>query len=201
MKIVFDTKEYLEKAWDIAEQINIDGSIATKLKGAMLYSTLNICDAMQLLIQKSNFVSANILFRSMLEYLFRAYWLNRIASDEEVIETIKEDNWPKTKSLHQLISGKNQLIDLLAREKIKIQDILNSYTHGGAQNPLAQLGSGRHIEPNIPESEVTYLLTMVQLNIYIILFEMAHLSGSNELEIEIMKIMDEVMDVNIIERS
>jgi hypothetical protein len=42
---------------------------------------------------------------------------------------------------------------------------------------------------------------MVQLNIYIILFEMAHLSGSNELEIEIMKIMDEVMDVNIIERS
>ena len=117
------------------------------------------------------------------------------------IETIKEDKWPKTKCLHQLLSGKNQLIDLLAREKIKIQDILNSYTHGGAQNPLAQLGSGRHIEPNIPESEVTYLLTMVQLNIYIILFEMAHLSGSNELEIEIMKIMDEVMDVNIIERS
>lgn len=162
----------------------------------MLYSTLNICDAMQLLIQKRNFVSANILFRAMFEYLFRAYWLNRVASDEEVIETIKEEKWPKTKKLHKLIAGKNPLIDLLASDKIKIQDILNSYIHGGAQNPLAQLGGGRHIEPNIPESEVMYLLTMVQLNTYVLLFEMAHLSGSDELETEIMKLINEVMSVS-----
>ena len=73
MKIVFDTREYLEKVWNIAERISIDSHITTQFKGGMLYSALNICDAMQDLIQKRNFVSANILFRSLLEYVFRGY--------------------------------------------------------------------------------------------------------------------------------
>lgn len=198
MKIVFDTREYLEKAWDIAERIGIDGNVTTQFKGAMFYSTLNICDAMQMLIQKRNFVSANILFRSLLEYVFRAYWLNRIATEDEIIQVMDEDKWPKTNNLHELITGMNSIIDLLATEKFKIRDILHSYIHGGTQNPLGQLGSSGYIEPNILDSEVSYLLYVIQLSTYVTLSEMAHLSGSDEIEEEIVKIVEELVGEKII---
>ncbi|MES9897482.1 MAG: DUF5677 domain-containing protein [Sedimenticola sp.] len=198
MKIVFDTREFLEKAWRIAEKISISSDVNTQFKGAMLYSTFNICDAMQILIQKKNFVSANILFRSLFEYVFRAYWLNRIACEEEVLQAMNDEKWPKTKSLHDLIAGKNSIIDVLASEKLKIQDILHSYIHGGSQNPLGQLGAGGYIEPHIPDSEVSYLLSMIQLNTYVILSEMAHLSGSTEIEAEIVQIMEELVGEKII---
>ncbi|MEM5537260.1 hypothetical protein WNY58_12765 [Neptuniibacter pectenicola] len=191
MKKVFDTREHLEKAWSIAEKISIDGSAATQFKGAMLYSTLNICDAMQLLIYKRNFVSANILFRSLFEYVFRSFWLNRLASEEQVELAMKEEKWPKTKNLHKLLAGQNAVIDLLVSEKTKIQDILHSYIHGGSQNPLSQLGNGAYIQPNIPESEVSYLLDMISISTYSILFEMAHLAKSDELKAEIMEIVGE----------
>ncbi len=189
MKKVFVTREHLEKAWSIAEKISIDGSAVTQFKGAMLYSTLNICDAMQLLIYKRNFVSANILFRSLFEYVFRCFWLNRFASEEEVELAMKEERWPNTKKLHGLLANQNAVIDLLVSEKIKIQDILHSYIHGGSQNPLGQLGNGAYIQPNIPESEVSYLLDIISISTYSILFEMAHLAKSDELKAEIMGIV------------
>ncbi len=193
MKIVFDTREYIEKAWNIAEKISIDSEITTQFKGAMFYSILNICDAMQMLIQKRNFVSANILFRSLLEYVFRSYWLNRIADKNEIVLAMENDKWPKTKKIHELIAGKNSIIDIFASEKSKIQDILHSYIHGGSQNPLGQLGGSGHIEPNIPDSEASYLLHVIQLSIYVALSEMTHLSGSDKIEAEIVKIVEELL--------
>ncbi len=198
MKIVFDTRDFLEKAWGIAEKISISSDVNAQFKGAMLYSAFNICDAMQMLIQKKNFVSANILFRSLFEYIFRAYWLNRIASVEDVLQAMSEDKWPKTKALHDLIAGKNSIIDALVSEKSKIQDILHSYIHGGSQNPLGQLGADGHIEPNISDSEVSYLLSMIQLNAYVSLCEMAHLSGSDEIEAEIFQIMEALVDEKVV---
>lgn len=196
MKIVFDTRDFLEKAWAIAEKTSISSDVNAQCKGAMLYSAFNIFDAM--LIQKKNFVSANILFRSLFEYVFRAYWLNRIASVEDVLQAMSEDKWPKTKALHDLIAGKNSIIDALVSEKSKIQDILHSYIHGGLQNPLGQLGADGHIEPNIPDSEVSYLLSMIQLNAYVSLCEMAHLSGSDEIEAEIVQIMEELVGEKVV---
>ena len=198
MNIVFDTREYLEKAWNITERISVDSQITTQFKGGMLYSALNICDAMQDLIQKRNFVSANILFRSLLEHVFRGYWLSRIASDDDVDKAMNEDRWPGTKKLHDLIKGENAVIDILASEKLKIKDILDSYIHGGSQNPLGQLGNKGYIEPNIPDSEVSYLLNIIKLSAYVTLFEMAHLSKSREIENEIMQIMKELVGEKII---
>jgi hypothetical protein len=198
MKIVFDTQEQINKAWNIAEKVSINGGITIKFKGAMFYSTLNICDAMQVLIQKRNYVAANILLRSLLEYLFRSYWLNRVATENEIVLAINEDWWPKTKILHSLIAEKNSIIDLLASEKLKIQDILHSYVHGGSQNPLSQLGSSGFIEPNITDSEVTYLLNVVQLCTCVTLSEMAHLSDSDETEAEIVRMVKELIGERII---
>jgi hypothetical protein len=198
MQIVFETREFLEKAWVIAEKVSISNDVNTQFKGAILYSTLNICDAMQVLIQKKNFVSANILFRPLFEYMFRAYWLNRIASEDDVLQAMNQEKWPKTKSLHDLIAGKNSIIDVLVSEKVKIQDILHSYIHGGSQNPLGQLGHKGFIEPNIPDSEVSYLLGMIQLSTFVALFEMAHLAEQPEIETEIIQIMEEMVGEKII---
>ncbi|MET0103365.1 MAG: hypothetical protein ABW078_16675 [Sedimenticola sp.] len=198
MHIVFNTRKYIDKAWNIAEKLSVGGDVSTQFKGAMLYSTLNICDAMQMLIQKRNFVSANILFRSLYEYVFRGYWLNRIADEHEIALAIEQEKWPKTKALHALIEGKNTIIDLLANEKTETQNILHSYIHGGSQNPLGQLGSGRYIEPNIPDSEVSYLLKVVQLSTYVALSEMMHLSGTDEFEAELVQIVEEVIGEKLI---
>ncbi len=136
MKIVFDTREYIEKAWNIAERISIDDSVTTQFKGGMLYSALNICDAMQGLIQKRNFVSANILFRSLLEYVFRGYWLSNFATDDEVAKAINADKSPYTKKLHEVIKGGNAILDPLVRDKTIINEIFHTYMHGTTKNAL-----------------------------------------------------------------
>lgn len=188
MKSVFDTREYLEQAWDIVETIAIDSDNESRFKGSMLYSTLNICDAMQLLIQKRNFVSSNILLRSLFEYLFRSYWLCRAALPEEIESAMMSDEWPGTKSIHISIEGKSNLIDLLASEKLKIQNILHSYIHAGNQNPLGNFSPDNTISPNVPDSEVSYLLNMVQVTSLIVLLEMANMAKSDDAQKAVMKL-------------
>lgn len=192
--MVFDTRDFLEKAWEVVEKVRIDGARDNRFRGAMLYSALNICDAMQLLIQKRNFVSANILFRALFEYVFRAYWLNRQATSDQIALAIEEDDWPRTKFLHESIEGHSSEIDALVAEKLKVQDILHSYIHGGSQNPLGQFGSMGHIEPNIADSEVAYLLHVVQLSTYIIVAEMIYLSDSTELEADVAQMVEDLIN-------
>lgn len=193
MKIIFDARDYLEKVWAISEKISFDGSANSQFIGSMLFSALNICDAMQLLIEKRNFVSTNILLRSLYEYIFRSFWLNRVAAFEDIQCCMKEDKWPATPALHSAINGMNEIVDLLVAEKVKIQAILNSYIHGGSQNPLSQLGDDNYITPNIPDSEVIYLLQVVQLCSYVVLCESIYLSNTNEFDSEV-----EVMGNNLL---
>ena len=193
MELVFETRDYLEKAWKLVERIEIDASPEDQFRGAMLYSTLNICDGMQVLVQQRNFVAANVLFRALFEYVFRAYWLNRVASVRQVERAIRDDRWPQTRLLHEQITDLNSVIDVLVGEKLKVQDILHSYIHGGSQNPLGQLGHEGHIEPNIPDSEVSYLLHVIQLGIYIAVSEMVFLSGSSEFEGELVELVEAVV--------
>jgi len=188
MKTVFDTREYLDKAWDIAETISINSDNESRFKGSMLYSALNVCDAMQLLVQKRNFVSANILFRSLFEYLFRSYWLCKVASPSEIDSALNTDKWPNTKAMHLSLEGKNELIDLIASEKLKINNILHSYIHAGNQNPLSNFSPENMISPNIPDTEVNYLLNMVKVISFIILLEMANMAQSEEAKRKVMNL-------------
>jgi hypothetical protein len=137
---------------------------------------------MQTLIHKRNFVSANILFRSLFEYVFRSYWLCRSASYLEVDRAMNDDKWLDTKAIHSSIAGNSDLIDLLVDEKLKINSILHSYIHAGNQNPLSNFSSGNIISPNVPDSEVSYLLGILQVVVFLVLLEMAHLSDAAQKE-------------------
>lgn len=185
MKIVFEAREYLEKIWVLVEKIPVGGTANQQFIGAMFYSTFNICDAIQLLIQKGNFVSSNILVRSLFEYAFRSFWLGRVATNEQVRLSMESDSWPDTSKLHKAIAGKNEIVDLLAKEKLEISQVLHSFTHGGNQNPLSQLGNGNYITSNVSDSEVTYFLRILLLSSYLVISELAYLSGTNEFDQEL----------------
>lgn len=188
MKIVFDAREYLEKIWGLIEEIYIGGTAKEQFTGAMFYSTLNICDAIQVLIQERNFVSSNILVRPLFEYAFRSFWLARVATNEEARLSMESDSWPTTRGLHEAIQGKNEIVDLLAKEKLQINQKLHSFTHGGNQNPLSQLGQENYITPNISDSERNYFLKVTLLSSFLVISEVAHLSRTNKygLELEIL---------------
>lgn len=198
MKIVFDTREYLEEAWHLIERIPLAADARNQYVGAMLFSAFNICDGMQLLIQKGNFVSSNILVRSLFEYVFRAFWLSRVATNEQAVSSMKLDSWPKTLKLHEDIKEKSGIIDLLCSERMKISKILHSYTHGGNQNPLSQMGNDGYITPNIPDQEVIYFLRVLQLSAFFVLSELIYLSGSKEFDGALTKIGEKLVeDVSI----
>lgn len=198
MKIVFDTREYLEEVWRLLERIPLAANPRSQYVGAMLFSAFNICDGMQLLIQKGNFVSSNILVRSLFEYVFRAFWLSRVATKEQAESSMKSDSWPKTLKLHKDIEGQNEIIDLLSSERMKVSEILHSYTHGGNQNPLSQLGNGGYITPNIPDQEVIYFLRVLQLSAFLVLSELIYLSGLKEFDSDLTRIGEKlVADVRI----
>jgi hypothetical protein len=194
MQIVFDTREYLEKIWRLLERVPLASNARNRYVGAVLFSAFNICDGMQLLIKNKNYVSSNILVRPLFESIFRAFWLSRIATAEQIENSMKSDSWPGTQKLHSDIEGKNEIIDLLVKEKIKINEILNSYTHGGNQNPISHMGEGEHITPNIADSEVVYFLRVLQLSAYFLLSELIYLSGTNEFDHELNKIGEELIE-------
>lgn len=196
METVSHTRDYIEEIWNIAESIPIDADSKSQFIGAMLFSALNICDAMQLLIQRKNFVSVNVLLRSLFEYVFRAFWLNRVASEKEIEVAMLRDAWPKTIDLHNSIEDKNEFIDFLAKVKLENKDILHSYIHGGTQNPLGQLGNGNFITPNIPDSEILYLLKIIQVSAYLLLCESAHLSKEGDFLHEIDRIGDALIKLS-----
>jgi hypothetical protein len=193
MQIIFDTREYLEKIWQLLEKVPLPDSPKNRYIAAMLFSAFDICDGMQLLIQKGNHSSSNILIRPLFEYVFRVFWLSRVASNEQILSSMKSDCWPNTSKLHKEIEGKNEIIDLLAKEKVKINTILHSYTHGGNQNPISHMGRGSYITPNIPDSDVIYFLRVVQISASFLLCELIHLSGSKDFESELNKIGEELL--------
>jgi hypothetical protein len=146
----------------------------------MLHSTIYICDGIQTLIEHNNLASSNALLRPLLEYTFRFFWLNRIATEEEIEACINKDRWPATNKLHDAIKGKDELIDTLTREKMEISDILHSYTHGGNQNPLSHIGKKNLITHNMPNSDIVYVLNLVRSVAFSALHEMTILSSTNE---------------------
>lgn len=195
MNIIFSTRDYLEKIWIILEKIPLSDTPKSRYIGAMLFSAFNICDGMQLLIQNRNHASSNILLRSLFEYIFRAFWLSRVATDDQIFRSINSDDWPNTQTLHKSIEGKNGIIDLLAKEKIKINKILHSYSHGGNQNPISHMGQGHYITPNIDDSEVIYFINILQLSAYFILSEIIHLSGTKDFELELNTISKDLLTI------
>jgi hypothetical protein len=70
---------------------------------------------------------------------------------------------------------------------------MHSYTHGGKENALRQLGNGLYITPNIDEEEVRQVIQLVGLISWTVLSEVSRLAEKNDIETELNQIGDDLI--------
>jgi hypothetical protein len=78
------TREYIEEMWHLLQRVPLTGDIRSRYIGAVLFSAFNICDGIASPPKRKNYVSSNILVRLLFEYIFRAFWLSRVATNEQI---------------------------------------------------------------------------------------------------------------------
>lgn len=181
MDCIFDARKHLDMCWADIEQCSINGSAQSQFIGAMLYVAFNHCDGIQILAQKKNFASACALLRPLLETSFRAMWLHRCATEEQVQNCMENDNWKSARDLAQEVEAKNGNTPILSNIWSDLRPMLHSYTHGGVQNALRQLGFENSITPNLTDLEVFQLMQAVGLLSWMLLVEFIDLSKNEKL--------------------
>jgi len=179
MDCIFKLREHIEICWGGLEQCSIDGQDPSRFIGAMLYVAFNHCDGIQTLAQQKNFSSACALVRPMLETSFRAMWLHRCATKEQIDNCIATDNWKSAWKLVQEIENKNDNNLILSSIWSDLKPLLHSYTHGGVENAFRQLGYESEITPNLSDLEIFQLMQIVGLISWMLLAEMIDLSKND----------------------
>lgn len=190
MECIFRARDHIEACWTSIEECSIEGLAQSQFIGAMLYVAFNHCDGIQTLAQKKNFASAYALVRPMLETSFRAMWLHRCATEEQVQSCMDNDKWKSAWDLVQEIEATNGNTPILSGIWSDVRPVLHSYTHGGVQNAVRQLGSENSIMPNLPDLEVFQLMQTVGLLSWMILAEMIDLS-KNESQLAVFEELGE----------
>src|SRR5688572_9660964 len=90
---IIKTREHLEAVWEHTQKLPIKMVERDKFAASMLFVTLNHCDAIQLLIQKQNTSSGYALLRPLLETAYRAFWICKCATDEQINKVLDHDEW------------------------------------------------------------------------------------------------------------
>jgi len=180
MECIFKLREEIDKVWSESEKCSVKGTDHNRFISAMLFVSLNHCDAIQLLIQKRNFASSYALVRPLLETTFRSVWLHRCASEEQINKCIEKDKWKSSWDLVQAIEKHSDNAPILSKVWEDLRPLMHSYTHGGVQNAFRQLGDGNYVTPNIDDKEILQLIQIVALISFVILAELIDLSENTE---------------------
>ncbi|MGP1834333.1 DUF6988 family protein [Shewanella frigidimarina] len=180
MECIFKLRDQLKIIWQESEKCSVKGTNENRFISAMLFVSLNHCDAIQLLIQKRNFASSYALLRPLLETTYRSVWLNRCASKEQINKCIDKDKWKSTWDLVQAIEVYSGNAPILSKVWEELRPLMHSYAHGGNQNAFRQLGDGNYITPNIDDTEVVQLIQVVALMSFVVLAELIDLSENTE---------------------
>ncbi|MCF6226389.1 MAG: DUF5677 domain-containing protein [Xanthomonadales bacterium] len=190
MDCIFEAKEHIETCWRAIEKCSIDGLAQSQFVGAMLYVAFNHCDGIQTLAQKKNFASAYALVRPMLETSFRAIWLHSCATDEQVQNCMEKDRWESAWNLILEIEEKNDNAPILSGIWSDARPRLHSYTHGGVEIAIRQLGNESSIAPNLSDLEVFQLMQTVGFVSWMVLGEIINLS-KNESQLGVFEKLGE----------
>lgn len=181
MECIFKVREQLEKIWALSESCSVSGTRRNRLVSSMLFVSLNHCDAIQLLSQKKNFSSSYALLRPLFETTFRAIWLHRCATDEQVAKCIETDKWKSAWDLVQEIESHTGNPPIFSKMWDDLRHFMHSFTHGGIQNAARQIGDKNYISPNLSDDEVFQLMQKVGLFSLTILGELIDLAEKEEL--------------------
>jgi hypothetical protein len=181
MECIFKVREQLEKIWELSESCSVSGSRRNRLVSSMLFVSLNHCDAIQLLSQRKNFASSYALLRPLFETTFRAIWLHRCASDDQVARCIKTDKWKGAWDLVQEIESYTGNAPLFSKMWEELRPFMHSFTHGGIQNAARQISDDNYITPSLSDDEVFQLMQKVGLFSWAILGELIDLAENEDL--------------------
>ena len=163
MDCIFKLREQLEVIWKHLDNHSIKATKENKLISAMLFVSLNHCDAIQLLLQKKNIASSFALVRPVLETTFRSVWLHRCADKNQINRCIESDKWPQTWKLADEIEKTRGNAAVFSKIWSSLRGVLPSYSHGGLQNAVRQLGNGNLITPNVDNDEIHQVVQIVGL--------------------------------------
>ena len=180
MEIIFKAREHLDQVWVLSEKCHVKATSENQFVSAMLYVGMNHADAIQVLAQGRNFASAFALMRPLLETSFRAMWLHRCASSEQIADCMDDKKWPSgwdAALAYEKYRGHNPVLSSMWKG---LREKLHSFTHGGAENALRQLGDGDWVSPNFSDREIQHLLSITGLLSTLLLIEMVDLSCNEE---------------------
>jgi len=120
--------------------------------------------------------------RPLLETTYRAVWLNKCATEKQVMLRIEKDDWQNKSAWHhaQEIESKTGNAPILSKIWSDSRKLLHSYSHGGNQNAFRQLGDENWVTPNIPDEEIFQLSQVVALMIFVVCNELIELSENQE---------------------
>lgn len=181
MESIFQAREQLEETWRISELCIARNIGRNRLVSSMLFVALNHADAIQVLAQQRNFASAYALIRPLFETTFRAIWLFRCATEDQVEKLKATDDWKSAWELVLEIEEHKGQAPILSRMWSDMRLLMHSFTHGGFQNAYRQLGENNVVSPNLPDEEVFQLMQKVGLFSWVILGELIDLSEKEEL--------------------
>lgn len=135
MECIFRLRDQLGLIWRVIEKLSTVKNNHEKFIGAMFSVELNHCDAVQLLIEKGNFPSADALARPMLETTIRSIQLHRIANESQINEYILGDKFKSTRELIEEIESSHNLPPSLV---LKIESFCGVSAQGSALRIVEQ---------------------------------------------------------------
>ena len=181
MECVFKARDHIDCIWRALEEINIDSpSTKGKFVSTMLFVAFNHCDGIQTLVEKKNFASAYALVRPLLESTFRAFWLHRCATEDQVAKCIDSDKWKPAWDLINAYEAEMEFSSTLSNIWSELRPTLHSYTHGGLQIASRHINSESTVTPNVSDEEVLQLMQIVGLISWLIFAEFIDLAKSDE---------------------
>jgi len=164
------------------------------LASALLYVALKHCEAIRSLVAEQNLASAFALMRPLMETTYRAMWIHRCASSEQVRKCMETDQWHSAWKLVTEVETTNGYPPLLSKVWSDSREIMHSYTHGGTQTAFRHFAEDGFISPTASEQEIFEVVRITGIFSFSIFSELVDMSQGEDLSSEVEAMSERLWD-------
>jgi hypothetical protein len=173
----------------IDEKINgvgFEPTIKNKLSAPLFDIAHDHAKAIVILLEAPIYASAYALVRPLIESFVRAAWIQHCASDDDIKDIVKKDDFPLSfGKMLNAVEEKRGWEKTLTQLKKSAWKSMHSYTHGGMQL-ISRRFKDANVEHNIDKEEIIGILQLVNLIAFLSLNEMIGMSIGYEKEQNIL---------------
>lgn len=178
-------KKQIEIVWKLSEKCPVKASERNRFASALLYIALKHCEAIQSLVAAQNYASSLALMRPLMETTYRAIWIHRCASQEELEKCLESDQWKSAWELVKQVEATNDYPPLLSKVWSDSRTLLHSYTHGGTQTAFRHIAEDGFISPVLSDQEIFEVVRITGIFSFSILCELVDMSHGEDLSTEV----------------